>query len=127
MQARAILDMQLRRLAALERQALQSEYEEIIQKIAYLEDLLANPRKIDLLIKEDALEIKKKYGDQRRTEIVEADAEDFREEDLVAHEESVLTLSIRNYIKRMPLEEFRSAAARRRRRPRRTRPRRRRA
>jgi DNA gyrase subunit A len=107
-QARAILDMQLRRLAALERQALQSEYEEIIQKIAYLEDLLANPRKIDILIKEDAQEIKKKYGDLRRTEIVEADAEDFREEDLVAHEESVLTLSIRNYIKRMPLEEFRS-------------------
>ncbi len=106
-QARAILDMQLRRLAALERQALQSEYDEIQAKIAYLEDLLANPHKIDILVKEDAMEIKKKYGDQRRTEIVEADAEDFREEDLVAHEESVLTLSIRNYIKRMPLEEFR--------------------
>ena len=106
-QARAILDMQLRRLAALERQALQSEYDEIITKIAYLEDLLANPHKIDLLIKEDAAELKKKYGDLRRTEIVEADAEDFREEDLVAHEESVLTLSMRNYIKRMPLEAFR--------------------
>ena len=107
-QARAILDMQLRRLAALERQALQSELDELTTKITYLEDLLANPHKIDLLIKEDALDIKKKYGDQRRTEIVEADAEDFREEDLVAHEESVLTLSIRNYIKRMPLEVFRS-------------------
>jgi DNA gyrase subunit A len=107
-QARAILDMQLRRLAALERQALQSELDELTAKITYLEDLLANPHKIDLLIKEDAMEIKKKYGDQRRTEIVEADAEDFREEDLVAHEESVLTLSIRNYIKRMPLEVFRS-------------------
>jgi DNA gyrase subunit A len=106
-QARAILDMQLRRLAALERQALQTEYDEITQKIIYLEDLLANPHKIDILIKEDAQEIKKKYSDQRRTEIVEADAEDFREEDLVAHEESVITLSIRNYIKRMPLEEFR--------------------
>jgi DNA gyrase subunit A len=106
-QARAILDMQLRRLAALERQALQSEYDDIKKKIEYLEDLLANPHKIQLLIKEDALEIKKKYGDQRRTEIVEADAEDFREEDLVAHEESVLTLSMRNYIKRMPLEAFR--------------------
>jgi DNA gyrase subunit A len=107
-QGRAILDMQLRRLAALERQALQDEYAEIMAKITYLEDLLANPRKIDFLIKDDLMEVKKKYGDERRTEIVEADAEDFREEDLVAHEESVLTLSIRNYIKRMPLEVFRS-------------------
>lgn len=106
-QARAILDMQLRRLAALERKQLEDEFQEIIKKIANLEDLLANPRKIDLLIKEDVLDLKKKYGDARRTEIVEADAEDFREEDLVPHEESVITLSIRNYIKRMPLETFR--------------------
>ena len=107
-QGRAILDMQLRRLAALERQALQDEYQEVIERISYLEDLLANPRKIDTLIKEDMQEMKKKYGDARRTEIVEADPEDFREEDLIAHQESVLTLSIRNYIKRMPLEEFRA-------------------
>ncbi|NUQ56162.1 MAG: DNA gyrase subunit A [Dehalococcoidia bacterium] len=106
-QARAILDMQLRRLAALERKQLEDEYKEIVAKIAYLEDLLANPRKIDLLIKDDVVDLKKKYGDARRTEIVEADAEDFREEDLVPHEESVITLSIRNYIKRMPLETFR--------------------
>ncbi len=106
-QARAILDMQLRRLAALERKQLEDEFQEIIKKIAYLEDLLANPRKIDLLIKDDVADLKKKYGDARRTEIVEADAEDFREEDLVPHEESVITLSIRNYIKRMPLETFR--------------------
>ncbi|KAA0240743.1 DNA gyrase subunit A [bacterium] len=106
-QARAILDMQLRRLAALERKQLEDEYKEVVAKIAYLEDLLANPRKIDLLIKDDVVDLKKKYGDARRTEIVEADAEDFREEDLVPHEESVITLSIRNYIKRMPLETFR--------------------
>jgi len=106
-QARAILDMQLRRLAALERQALLTEYEELIKKIGELEDLLANPRKIDFLIRDDMVELKKKYGDVRRTEIVEADPEDFREEDLIAHQDSVITLSIRNYIKRMPLEEFR--------------------
>ena len=106
-QARAILDMQLRRLAALERNALLSEYEELIKKIAELEDLLANPRKIDFVIRDDILDLKKKYGDARRTEIVEADPEDFREEDLIAHQDSVITLSIRNYIKRMPLEEFR--------------------
>jgi len=107
-QARAILDMQLRRLAALERKQLQDEYREIIEKIAYLEDLLANPRKIDFLIKDDVQELKRKFGDERRTEIVEADAEDFREEDLIPHEESIITLSIRNYIKRMPLETFRT-------------------
>jgi DNA gyrase subunit A len=106
-QARAILDLQLRRLAQLERQNLQDEYEEVIKKIAYLEDLLANPRKIDLLIREDAVDLKKKYGDARRTEIVESDPEDFKEEDLVPHQESVLTFSSRNYIKRMALEEFR--------------------
>jgi DNA gyrase subunit A len=107
-QSRAILDMQLRRLAALERQQLQDEYQEIIEKIAYLEDLLANPRKIDFLIKDDMIELKDDYGDDRRTEIVEASPEDFREEDLVPHEESVITLSRRNYIKRTPLEQFRS-------------------
>ena len=109
-QARAILDMQLRRLAALERQALLDEYEALKKKIEEFEDLLANPHKIDLLIRDDMTEMKKKYGDKnpRRTEIVEADAEDFREEDLVAHQDSVITLSIRNYIKRMPLEEFRA-------------------
>ncbi|MEP6871850.1 MAG: DNA gyrase C-terminal beta-propeller domain-containing protein, partial [Anaerolineaceae bacterium] len=109
-QSRAILDMQLRRLAALERQALLDEFEALQNKIKEFEDLLANPHKIDLLICDDMVEMKKKYGDKdpRRTEIVEADAEDFREEDLVAHQDSVITLSIRNYIKRMPLEEFRA-------------------
>ncbi len=106
-QARAILDLQLRRLAQLERQNLQDEYEELVKQIAYYEDLLANPRKIDFLIKEDIADVKKKFGDERRTEIVEADPDSFSEEDLVAHEESVITLSIRNYIKRSPLETFR--------------------
>jgi len=106
-QANAILDMQLRRLASLERQALEKEYQEVIEQIAYLEDLLANPRKIDFLIKEDVLDLKKKYGDERRTEIVEADPEEFREEDLVPDEPCVITLSRNGYIKRMPLDTFR--------------------
>ncbi|MXX18032.1 MAG: DNA topoisomerase 4 subunit A, partial [Dehalococcoidia bacterium] len=91
-QARAILDMQLRRLAALERQQLQDEHQELIERIAYLEDLLANPRKIDFLIKDDLQELRDDYGNGRRTEIVEGDPESFREEDLVAHEECVITL-----------------------------------
>ena len=107
-QARAILDMQLRRLAALERQQLQDEHQELIERIAYLEDLLANPRKIDFLIKDDLQELRDEYGNGRRTEIVEGDPESFREEDLVAHEESVMTLSRRNYVKRTKLEEFRT-------------------
>ena len=107
-QARAILDMQLRRLAALERQELQDEHQELIERIAYLEDLLANPRKIDFLIKDDLQEVRDEYGNGRRTEIVEGDPESFREEDLVEHEESVITLSRRNYVKRTKLEEFRT-------------------
>lgn len=107
-QARAILDLQLRRLAALERQTLQNEYEELLKRIAYLEDLLANPRKIDFLIKEDMEDLKKKYGDERRTEIVEADLESFSEADLTPHQESVITLSIRNYVKRSPLDVYRA-------------------
>ena len=107
-QARAILDMQLRRLAALERQELQDEHQELIERIAYLEDLLANPRKIDFLIKDDLQELRDEYGNGRRTEIVEGDPESFREEDLVAHEECVITLSLRNYVKRTKLEEFRT-------------------
>jgi DNA gyrase subunit A len=70
-QAQAILDMQLRRLAALERQRIEDEYAEVIQRIAYLEDLLANPRKILYLIQQDVAELKRKYGDARRTHIVD--------------------------------------------------------
>jgi DNA gyrase subunit A len=107
-QAQAVLDMQLRRLARLERQKIQDEYAEIIKQIAYLEDLLANPRKIDYLIKEETLEVKKKYGDERRTQIIEQEAVDFGEEDLIPHQETVVTLSTRGYIKRVPLEVYRA-------------------
>jgi len=106
-QAQAVLDMQLRRLAALERQKLEEEYAELIQRINYLEDLLANPRKIDFLIKEEAQEMKKTHGDERRTQIVEQELEDFSEEDLIAHQEVVITLTNRGYIKRIPLETYR--------------------
>jgi DNA gyrase subunit A len=106
-QAQAVLDMQLRRLARLERQKIEDEFTEVIQRINYLEDLLANPRKIDFLIKEDALELKKKYGDERRTRVVEQEVESFSEEDLIPHQEVVVALSNRGYIKRMPLDTYR--------------------
>jgi DNA gyrase subunit A len=106
-QAQAVLDMQLRRLAALERQKLEDEFQELIQQINYLEDLLANPRKIDFLIKEESHEVKKKYADPRRTQVIENEIEEFNEEDLIPHQEVVITLTQRGYIKRLPLETYR--------------------
>ena len=107
-QAQAVLDMQLRRLARLEREKLQEEYGEIIKQIAYLEDLLANPRKIDFLIKDDALELKKNHGEERRTLIMDQEPEGFSEKDMVAHQEVVVTLSARGYVKRLPLDTYRA-------------------
>ncbi len=107
-QAQAVLDMQLRRLARLERQKIQDEYAELIKEIGYLEDLLANPRKIDFLIRDDATDLKAKFGDERRTLIMEQEPEEFSEEDMVAHQEVVVTISSRGYIKRMPLSTYRA-------------------
>jgi DNA gyrase subunit A len=106
-QAQAILDMQLRRLAALERQKIADEYAEVLKTIAYLEDLLSNPRKIDFLIKEEAVDIKKKYGDPRRTEISDEEIRDFDAEDLIPKQSMVVTLSNRGYIKRVPTDTYR--------------------
>jgi DNA gyrase subunit A len=100
-QAQAILDMQLRRLANLERQKLLDEYAELVKTIAYLEDLLANPRRILLLIKEEVSQLKSKFGDPRRTEISEEEVTEFREEDLIPHQKVVVTLSKRGFVKRV--------------------------
>jgi DNA gyrase subunit A len=105
-QAQAILDMQLRRLASLERQKIDEEYAEVIKNIAYLEDLLANPRRILEVIKADVSEIKSKYGDKRRTAILEQGALDFSEEDLIPHERVVVTLSSRGFIKRISARNY---------------------
>jgi len=107
-QAQAILDMQLRRLAALERQKILDEYTEVLRNIAYLEDLLANPRKILFLIKQDVAELKNSYGDPRRTQISVQGVLQFGEEDLIAHQEVVVTISNRGYIKRVSVDAFRS-------------------
>ncbi len=106
-QAQAVLDMQLRRLAALERQRIQDEHRQLQEQIAYLEDLLANPQKIDGLIKNDCAELKQKYGDDRRTQVFEQPVEDISEEDLVPHQRVVVTISDRGYMKRVPLETYR--------------------
>ena len=107
-QANAILEMQLRRLAALERKKIEDEYRSIIQLIAELEDLLANPRKILLVIKDELADLEKRYGDDRKTRI-QADANrELTAEDLIASEDVVVTLSQRGYIKRQPISTFRS-------------------
>jgi DNA gyrase subunit A len=107
-QANAILEMQLRRLAALERKKIEDEYKAIIQLISELEDLLANPRKILQVIKDELVDLEKRYGDDRKTRI-EADANrELTAEDLVASEDVVVTLSQRGYIKRQPIGTFRS-------------------
>jgi DNA gyrase subunit A len=107
-QAQAILDMQLRRLAALERQKIEDEYKEVTERIAYLEDLLTHPKKILDLIKTDLEEVVEKYGDERRTRISPEASEDFREEDLVADESVLISITERGYIKRMSAKSFRS-------------------
>ncbi len=106
-QAQAILDMPLRRLAALERQKIEDEYAELQDDIKYLTDLLASPHKILQLIKEELLEVKEAYGDERRTDIVQGDAE-LDEEDLVAEEEVLISITERGYIKRVPMDVYRT-------------------
>jgi DNA gyrase subunit A len=105
-QAQAILDMQLRRLANLERKKILDEYAEVVKTIAYLEDLLANPRRILLLVREEVATLKSKYGDERRTTIVEQGMLEFTEEDLIPHERVAVTLSSRGFIKRIPSRTY---------------------
>jgi DNA gyrase subunit A len=107
-QAQAILDMQLRRLAALERQKIEDEYQEVVKTIAYLEDLLSNPTKILGLIKDDLNELKQEYGDERRTRILVDVTGAFNEEDLVKDEQVLISLTQRGYIKRVPSRTYRS-------------------
>jgi DNA gyrase subunit A len=107
-QAQAILDMQLRRLAALERQKIEEEYQAVVANIAYLEDLLANPRKILGLIKDDLTMLQEKFGDERRTQITADQAEELSLEDLVADEEVLIALTQRGYIKRVASKAYRA-------------------
>ncbi len=106
-QAQAILDMPLRRLAALERQKIEEEYQELQRQIAYYEDLLANPAKILGVIRQELLDLKAQYGDARRTHIVAEEGEELAEEDLVPQEHVVVTLTQRGYVKRAPARTFR--------------------
>ena len=107
-QAQAILDLQLRRLAALERQRIEDEYQEVMERITHLEDLLANPHKIRGLIRDDIVEMKEKYGDERRTGIIHHASGDFSDEDLIPQENVLISFSANAYIKRMGADTFRA-------------------
>jgi len=106
-QAQAVLDMPLRRLAHLEREKIAEEYASVVKDISYLEDLLANPRKVLFFIKQDVSQLKSKYGDKRRTLISEEEIIEFRREDLVPHQRVIVTLSSQGFIKRLPASTYR--------------------
>lgn len=107
-QSQAILDMQLRRLAALERQKIEEEHRQMLERIAYLEDLLANPQKILRLIQEDLADLRQKYADPRRTRLAGDANEEFSDEDLVQDEMILISLTQRGYIKRISPNAFRA-------------------
>jgi DNA gyrase subunit A len=106
-QARAILDMQLRRLAALERQQIIDEYNEILKTIDYLEDLLANPIKILYLVRDELVDLRKKFGDARRTIVSSEVGGDLSDEDLIPNDEVLVTISGRGYVKRLRSDTYR--------------------
>ncbi len=106
-QARAIVDMRLRQLTGLEQDKLRKEYEDIMQQIEYYKTILADVSLRMDIIKEELLEIKNKFGDARRTEVI-PNAEEFNPEDFYADEDMVITISHLGYIKRTPLSEFRT-------------------
>ncbi len=106
-QAQAILDMRLARLQGLEREKIDKEYAELMEKIAYFKAILADEKLLLGVIKDELLEIKAKYGDKRRTKIV-ADVDEFEDEDLVAEEKVAVTLTHKGYIKRVPADTYKA-------------------
>ncbi|MBU4226930.1 DNA gyrase subunit A [bacterium] len=105
-QAQAILDMRLQRLTSLETEKILEEYLELIKRIAYLEDILQNEKKLMLIIRDELLEMKEKYGDERRTEIIEEEGE-YEIEDFITSEDIVITYTRDGYLKRLPLSTYR--------------------
>jgi DNA gyrase subunit A len=106
-QAQAILEMQLQRLAALERDKIEAEYQQLLKDIDNYRAILASEKRVDAIIKEELAELKKKYADERRTEIA-AKAEDIAIEDMIADEDMAITISNKGYIKRLAVDSYRS-------------------
>ena len=106
-QAQAILDMRLRTLQGLQREKIEEEYNELMKLIAHLKEILASETLVYGIIKEELLEVKEKYGDERKTKIVAAE-DDFEVEDLIKEEQTVIALTHFGYIKRMPIDTYKS-------------------
>jgi DNA gyrase subunit A len=107
LQSNAILDMRLQRLTGLERQKVEDEYQELLKLIAELKAILGDRKRVLAIIETEIKEIKEKYGDARRTEIVDSGPADFNVEDLIADEDMVITISHKGYIKRLALDAYR--------------------
>ncbi|AXJ13106.1 DNA gyrase subunit A [Streptococcus pluranimalium] len=107
-QSQAILDMRLRRLTGLERDKIQSEYDELLNLIADLADILAKPERVITIIKEELDEVKRKFNDDRRTELMVGEVLSLEDEDLIEEEDVLITLSNKGYIKRLAQDEFRA-------------------
>ncbi|MGL6247539.1 MAG: DNA gyrase C-terminal beta-propeller domain-containing protein, partial [Culicoidibacterales bacterium] len=107
-QAKAILDMRLQRLTGLERDKIENEYNELKVLITDLEDILANENRVVEIIRQELIDVREKFGDNRRTEIVEADFMDIEDEDLIPQEDIVITLTNKGYIKRLPSSTYRA-------------------
>lgn len=107
-QSLAILDMRLRRLTGLEREKIQAEYDDLLALIADLADILAKPERVITIIKEEMDEIKRKYADPRRTELMVGEVLSLEDEDLIEEEDVLITLSNKGYIKRLAQDEFRA-------------------
>ena len=105
-QSQAILDMRLRRLTGLERDKIQSEYDDLLALIADLADILAKPERVSQIIKDELDEVKRKFGDQRRTELMVGEVLSLEDEDLIEESDVLITLSNRGYIKRLDQDEF---------------------
>jgi DNA gyrase subunit A len=107
-QAQSILEMRLQRLTGLERQKIEDEYRELLVEIDRLRGILEDPAKVMQIVKEETLDLKEKYGDERRTEINTVGLEDFEVEDLIADEDMVITITHYGYVKRLPVTTYRS-------------------
>ena len=107
-QAQAILDMRLVRLTGLEREKIENEHQKLTEAIADYQDILAHEERINQIIYDELLEIQRKFGDPRRTELQVGDITDIEDEDLIGEEDIVVTLTHNGYIKRLPVDEFKS-------------------
>ncbi len=107
-QAEAILNMQLRQISQLERQKIEDDYKGLLKQIAFFEDILVTPARVVKIVKDEIKALRDKYGDDRRTKILPTEADEITEDDLVPEEETLVTISRDGYIKRVPLDTYRT-------------------